>query len=354
MKQRWILGVLVALHLAFGCGAFAEEPLSGADWRVLWPLKTRDQWQARSDAELRRLADMGNAPAQFILWRKWRRSHPEPASNYLASAARSGLPQAVFEIGDTAFIDPSASLEVRTNGWDMMRRAAASGYPIAAESVARYEAGFLSGIESDRLPYQRGHFPPRDYPHSIELFRLAVAGGRSEAMVSLALLYSSGIGEPRNEEESPQKLLLAAAHAGNEDAYRHLANRSLHGHGVERDLLEAARWAYFDFRSRSSGRDLGLVDAEGRAKAQTKPERQDLAELLTQFIAVADRHDPKEALALAERHARAEKWEPAAVLYHLAAKWGKASPAQQWAAEEHLTKAQLRKAADTAEFPAIP
>ena len=256
-------------------------------------------------------------------------------------------------MGEAAFSDYSKPFSVRSNGWHLLVQAATNGYPPAAEQVARHEIGFLEmGFTSENDRWVGGRFPPLDLARGLRLLRLASDEGHSGAHAALALLYSSGIGEPRTAEESPQNLLLRAARAGNAESYRHLADRYLHGHGVERNLLEAARWSYFSHRTRSVGRDL--VDPAGNAKQQDTPELRDLAELLALFIAVGDGRKPEAAVALGRRYQFAGDWFQAATLFRLADRWGGGDPEALATAEANLTEPQRRKSRETESFPPEP
>lgn len=178
-----------------------------------------------------------------------------------------------YERGFELFTGYDAIASKRMSGWKLMVQAAEAGDPDAITHVADYAAGFLTV----NAPEDGGDFFKPNLELALKLYRNAVDAGDQTAKTHLALLYSSGIGAPRHVSETPQALLLAAAKAGDQEAMLLLSERYLYGHGVQRNLLEAARWQ-FEGRKNDGG-DSHFIDD------QAQPKTQDSA-LLDQFARV--------------------------------------------------------------------
>jgi TPR repeat protein len=130
-------------------------------------------------------------------------------------------------------------------------------------------------------------------------------------MVHLALLYSSGIGEPRDESETPHRLLLTAAGKGDGEAMLHLSNRYLYGHGEKADLLEAARWRYLAWlqnpRDRFASDRFELLDGQGNPKVEENVPMTEMAEVLSLIVKTVELHDAKSESELRKRYQAAGK-----------------------------------------------
>jgi hypothetical protein len=205
------------------------------------------------------------------------------------------------------------SRESKLKGWAMMEKAAASGHLEARIAVAEYDAGFVTVME----PPEAAWFGPMDYrppkapallkpnlERALEYFRDAVRSGH--AMRSLALLYSSGVGEPRDESETPHQLLLGAARKGDSGAMLHLSNRYLFGHGENVDLLEAAQWRYFAWQGDSFDR-FRLLDDQGDPKIQENVPMSELADILSLIVKAVEKRDANAISTLKAKYAEAGK-----------------------------------------------
>jgi uncharacterized protein len=154
---------------------------------------------------------------------------------------------------------------------------------LAAETdplIARLEAVAAQGATDYQyalaLELLKGTHAEVDEERALELFRAAANRGHADARFKLAELYASGIGEPRNADESPMNLYLGLAQRGNRDASAALAQRYLQGLGTERDLLQAARWAWRVGRSE-------FLDSEGEALSTVQPEYSEFAVFLSVY-----------------------------------------------------------------------
>ena len=88
-----------------------------------------------------------------------------------------------------------------------------------------------------------------DEERGLELMRAAADKGHATALTELVELYAQGIGEPRNPDDEPMRLLERAIQIKEEGTYGvynrpydHLIFRLEHGIGTTRDLVAAAEW----------------------------------------------------------------------------------------------------------------
>jgi TPR repeat protein len=200
------------------------------DWRELWLPDRRARWESKSVAELRREAQAGNAVAMHSLFQRLYAEHnvraTEEANEWVKKAAAAGLPQAVIWVEITNNSDRPEEVKRR---FAIYEKLAATGYPEAQVGLAR--------LLTD------GPLKP-DLTRAIALTRAAHGQGSTTAYFELANMYARGIGEPRNAEETPTKLLLKAAEWENKSAMEAMVVRHHLGLGVEKDgLLQAAFYA---------------------------------------------------------------------------------------------------------------
>ncbi len=211
-------------------------------------------------------------------------------------------PQAMYDKGCDLLNMYSAPPNLRLEGWSLMERAAKAGNLNAKIEVAQLDAGFLTVMTP--IDGQRLLKPNLD--RALAYFRDAAKTGHAGSMMHLALLYSSGIGEPRDESESPHNLLLAAAMKGNAEAMQHLSNRYLYGHGEKVDMLESARWRYLAWQ-RNPVEQPEWVDDEGNPKIQDNLPRTELTETLSLLVKSVEFKNPEAIAALRKRYVEAGK-----------------------------------------------
>jgi TPR repeat protein len=77
---------------------------------------------------------------------------------------------------------------------------------------------------------------------TLKWYRRAVDQGHTEAQYKLAGIYASGDGEPRNEDDIPQRLYELAAEQSHTEACQQLSGRFHEGYAVPRDYVKAAYW----------------------------------------------------------------------------------------------------------------
>jgi hypothetical protein len=314
---RWFrlvcLLVLVSGGFARVPAATNTPPLAANDWRQLWGKEGHETWHTKSEAEVLRLAEEGHPAAQFLAWEKLRGKDRQKAREMLDAAAAAGLAQAVFEKAYSTFIAYQSLPEKRLEGWALMQKAAETGYPYARFQIAEYETGRIS---SDRLVKP-------NLKRALEYFRDCADAGYPDAMAELALLYSSGVGEPRSEADSPHNLLRAAAQRGSGGAIGHLSDRYALGHGEAIDPLEAARLRFLvGGYGPSPVPGNQLVDAEGNPVAQDTVAWDNVAKAISLFVKTATQQNPEAAFALAKQYLEAGKPAEALVLFDFAKQSG--------------------------------
>jgi len=320
--------------------------LSSNDWRQLWLKDPSAAWHGKSATELLKLAEKGHPVAQFLLWQKLPPSAKEKAQAMLDSSAKVGFPQALFERGFRIFSEYSSSREERLRGWAMMEKAAETGYPFAVMMVAQYDIGYVTSDRLVRPNLNRG----------LHYLRYTADVGYAESMMHLALLYSSGVGEPRGESDSPHHLLVAAAKKGHRDAMTHLSDRYAFGHGETVDPLEAARWRYL---ARQKPMDpfakYEYVDAEANPKAQDLLALDEMARALSLFIKAGEGKNADAAAALARRYLESGKPGESATLLRFAKQLGNTEAAAELKnIEPTLSPEQKARSEDESVFPFAP
>ena len=203
-----------------------------------------------------------------------------PASN------QDGSPKSAFEAGFDLFNRYAATDAERVRGWQTMLDVAKTGDLDAKKAVADYAGGFIS-LNKD--PEQKTSFKP-NLPLALQYYRELVKCGAIDSRVRLALLYSSGVGEPADESESPHKLLMGAVAKGHKEAMALLAQRYLYGYGEDKDLLEAARWQYL--ASVEPGPSSQWIDLNGEPRIQETVEEDEMARILSLFYKAGKLRDP--------------------------------------------------------------
>lgn len=290
--------------------ATAADP-SWTDWRQLWYPEQCKPWHAKSIPQLRAEAEAGNAVAMQYLFRrlygKGNVNDTKEANQWVIKAAAAGLPQAILWVEIKNNSPEPAAVQHRLT---ILEKTAATGYPEA-------EAG-LAALLVHGSPLKP------DLPRALALARSAHDKGSLSGSFELANLYSRGIGEPRNPEETPAKLLQKAASLGSKSAIEALAIRHHFGIGVEKDgLLEASYYARIKVH-------LASAYALDQLFKNSPPDQRALLELFTRAL-LHRSHD--DFIKLAEMHEKGMhgKNNPirAAALYTLGGSTAKADAIKQ-------------------------
>jgi TPR repeat protein len=219
--------VLLCLTVA----ALSAADPSWTDWRELWYPDRCARWDSKSQQQLRDEARSGNAVAMYVLSKRLRAEHTsaatKEANEWMYKAAAAGLPQAVIWVEIKNNSDEPEEVKHRLAIYEKL---ALTGCPDAQIGLA----GLL---------FHGGPLKP-ELPRALALVRSAYAERSINAYYHLAMLYARGIGEPRNSDETPTKLLIKAASYGHIPAVEALVERYHLGFGVEKDgLLEAGYFA---------------------------------------------------------------------------------------------------------------
>jgi hypothetical protein len=235
-------------------------------------------------------------------------------------------PAALYDRGMDLLNEYNGSRETRLQGWALMEKAAQAGCLKAKISIAEFNTGLVSVNQPPADPFNP---PPKRKPllkpnldRALKYFRDGVQSGDAESMVNLALLYSSGIGEPRDESETPHLLLLGSARKGNTDAMLHLSNRYLYGYGEKVDLLEAAQWRYFAWQ-RNRDDMFSFLDDQGNPKIQSNIPMTELAGVLSLIDKVVEKRDASAISTLKAKYAEAGKSDAPELKEILSGAWHK-------------------------------
>jgi len=104
-------------------------------------------------------------------------------------------------------------------------------------------AGFSVPLRCYFRPFSRGRRAAEagDYPRALGLFEEATAGGDTNALVDLAVMYEDGKGVPLDKVKA-LNLLQTAARRGNPWAAMILSDKYENGNGMPKDLPQAYRW----------------------------------------------------------------------------------------------------------------
>lgn len=173
--------------------------------------KSSPAWIAAPVEELSRLAQQGDAPAQYNLGmcyyvgRGVPKSH-ETALSWFHKAAAQGHAHAMAYIG----LCYQVGLGVECNlqeAFDWTCRAAEHGDPVSMRNLGRH--------------YLRGKMIPQDLEAAIQWFRKSVDLDCPEGMIDLAQCYWDGQGVEQDLAEA-ERLLQRAADKGNTDAIERL------------------------------------------------------------------------------------------------------------------------------------
>lgn len=259
-------------------------------------------------------------------------ANPAEATRLFQLAAAGGNPVAMRTLGGQ-HLDGKGGFTrdaAEANRWFL--RAAEAGHP---EGMVAYGQSLLTGRgialdqaaavkwflraaasgTSQGLRLLPGPLLP-DAPALLLAWRQAARLGDAEAQFQLARLVAAGETEPQGLDESPHRLLQAAAEEGHIDAALLLGDRYRWGYGGPRDLIATARWfrhgvAVGQRISWSTGRELELRRAVGnwgndneRFKEQQTPEDRAVAHALNLYMRAARAKEPEAMREIARLYQR--------------------------------------------------
>ncbi|AVA20270.1 peptidoglycan-binding protein [Rhizobium sp. NXC24] len=144
----------------------------------------------------------------------------------LVSAAKSGDPVALFEIG-------ARYTDGRGVATDLKQ--AASWYQLSADK------GFAPAQYRLASMYEKGNGLERDLAKAKQYYEQAADQGNASAMHNLAVLYASGAAGPQ-DYPTAANWFIKAANLGVSDSQFNLAILYARGNGVKQDLQESYKW----------------------------------------------------------------------------------------------------------------
>lgn len=268
MKLLTFFSGLLAMHSLLQ----AAEP--ALDWRSVET--ARPVWIKKPEAELRQLAEAGDALAKFFYhltspYNEQTRERYQRGARYLEEASAAGIPQAMFAWSQRMKEGNPAALTLAT-------AAADKGYPPALHAIAE--------------EHLEGDVRPLDEARALELLRRAADAGYAISQFELAEMYAYGQGEPRHDGETPLKLYQAAAKGGVDGAMEELSRRYRLGWSVERDLGAAVRWHW----QATGGLERGLerfLDDQGEPMRSIQPNRAEFAQFYSLYFKARSTRQPE-------------------------------------------------------------
>lgn len=167
------------------------------------PMAERDE----SVAQLQRLAEDGEAHAQYLMGKLWRDGpllipDIQKAKYWFTQAANIGLPEAQYALGKLLLSDDPEARDP-DEGIRWLKQAAQNGSHYAA-----YRLGKL---------YLRGEQVPKDVPRALEYLAASAEQGNQYAQYALGKLYLMG-DEVKQDREQAYRWFCEAAAQGNEYA----------------------------------------------------------------------------------------------------------------------------------------
>jgi len=197
---------------------------------------------AKAYKEFTKLAEQGNAPAQFYLGMTYYGGYGVPqdyaeALKWLRKAAERENADAQFILG---------MMYAKGKGVPQDYVQAADWYRKAAEQGNTRAQAFLG------LMYHDGEGITQDYAEATKWFRKAAEQGDADAQGLLGLMYHDGEGVPKDYAEAA-KWYRMAAEQGYALAQFNLGFMYHNGQGVTRNYAEAAKW----YREAADQSDMG-------------------------------------------------------------------------------------------------
>lgn len=351
---RLALGI-VGVWLVVNCSVVCAAPLTVEQLRM--------KWTNSSPAELHKLAEAGNAEAQYLFGlHEWIEARNQSSQGYefsqqavsgggnlletekqaaqskwgkaaetdLQAAARRGDRQALWFLADRHYERASARA---TNAFAWMKRAAEQSLPCAEWAVAlRYlgeigwsvvridsregitwmqraaDHGYIEAAHRMADYLLKGNIVPSDIPKGIEYLRRVADTGDGGAQFQLAECYAVGNGEPRGDGDTTVALLRKSADSGYRRAQFALAERYRNGLGVAKDYLLAVR--YYEAAAKAKNQDddrfwtrssiRDLIDGDLRPKSPLTLDYVKFAEVLSIYLRATQLQDAEAMSRLGE------------------------------------------------------
>jgi TPR repeat protein len=216
-------------------------------------------------AETRRLAEQGDADAQYDLGNAYRygegvaQDRPE-AMRWYRKAAEQGRAEAQQKLGDAYYFGWGIPQDY-AEAVEWYRRAAEQGDPDDPDDPYR-EGVYYDARES------LAHFFPRDY---VEVESKAAEQGVAEAQYGLAGAYWRGKLVPQDYAEAA-KWCRKAAEQGHAGAQYELGQAYYNGQGLSQDYVQAYMWTDLA-ASVSTGNQREYASARDEVAAKMTPQQ---------------------------------------------------------------------------------
>jgi len=220
-----------ALHsqmawLAIRSAIGAERALSIGDASLFDSYRRQFSEQFQDTrGRIQRMAEQGSRTSEYVLGVFALHGFYEPASveaacGHFAAALAKGLPAAKFRASQCLEKEDPARAA------SLLRDAAASGHPVAAEMIGR--ACLEAKLPDAQCAWDRVTF--------------AAAAGRPTAQSLLGWMYAKGVGGRAADPARAAQLYQQAARAGDSAAQNNIAELYETGLGVPADPVLAANW----------------------------------------------------------------------------------------------------------------
>lgn len=348
------------LIVASGWMAMAAPATNSAPAEIKTAMQLREQWGRLPAAELQKLAESGNAEAAYVYgWLEMEQGRETVNTAFQhAKAAEPNGPvfkrEEVFARWENVSRDELMKAVagqnreaqyywgkvgqgegvVRTRqGFDWVRKAAEQGIVPAQHAVGMFYARRMKYVvvEADyreaerwfRLAAERGYeeschqlaelswegvLGRPNLSETVTRLQQCVDLGCHRAEYQLAMLYATGVGEPRHDGERPAALLEKARAGGVPLAVLELAQRYRIGFGVPRHPVRAARYyvllaqldhLYREMRSQVEA-IFELLTPDGNPKPGADLETSRFAEYLSVQTRAIQQLDPAAILQMVE------------------------------------------------------
>ena len=214
---------------------------------------------------LTKLVEFGAAEDQYALANRYYDnrgviSNPGRGAKLLALAAEQGMPLAQLQYGEIHFADDLGVFRNVDTALEWMEKSANQGSSHSQNVLGEmYRWGLKVEVDNEDPLVEtkvKKTLVEVNYEEALRWFLVAAAQGNAAAQISLALMYSEGIGVEKDPAQVEHWYRMAAE-GGQTDAKLVLARIYDEGIGVAADPSEAARWY-------QSASEDGIVEAKRR------------------------------------------------------------------------------------------
>ncbi len=215
-------------------------------------------WASNRIDRLREKALQGDAVAQYILGREYRRGKRVPMSykkavKWFYAASDNGNLDARYILGEAFITGDDLLIRNVPSGLKLLKSAAAQGHINSQKELVQFYLSNINGYKEE----------------AVKWFHTAAEQGQVSVQVALGEMYGAGRVVTKNEQEAV-KWFRKAAEQGDDTAQNHLGVAYSAGLGVPQDDQKAVVWFQ---KSAEQGNaismsTLGVMHAEGRGVPQ--------------------------------------------------------------------------------------